>query len=77
MERRRQEGWNLCESCLRNAGGCSWTEEDPCTHRIRFEPVRGWTAHRTTMASSYGDRVETYAIRACPQYRRNPAFDRA
>lgn len=42
-------GWSICESCLNNAGGCSWTEEDPVTHRIRFEPVPGWTAQPTTI----------------------------
>lgn len=69
-------GWSICESCLNNAGGCSWTEEDPVTHRIRFEPVPGWTAQPTTIP--WGRKqVEGYFVTDCPRYRRNPAFDRA
>ena len=57
-------GWSICESCLNNAGGCSWTEEDPATHRIRFEPVPGWTAQPTTIPWSR-KRVESYFVTAC------------
>lgn len=59
-------GWSICESCLRNAGGCSWTEEDPVTHRIRFEPVPGWTAQPTTIPWSR-KRVESYFVADCPK----------
>lgn len=36
----------LCWSCARACGGCSWTERDPVTHAIRFEPVKGWEAEK-------------------------------
>lgn len=42
----------LCWSCARACGGCSWTERDPVTHAIRFEPVKGWKAEKTTINGS-------------------------
>lgn len=48
----------LCWSCARACSGCSWTERDPVTHAIRFEPVKGWEAEKTTINGSKSEHGE-------------------
>lgn len=63
---------NICFDCARACGGCPWSEIDPETGKVRFEPVPGWTATPTTIKnwhSSDGSTVaETYHITACPLF---------
>ena len=42
----------LCWSCRRALGtmGCPWCEYDEMAHRVRFEPVPGWTAEKQVRA---------------------------
>lgn len=66
----------LCWSCARACGGCSWTERDPVTHAIRFEPVKGWEAEKTTIngsKSEHGEKcyrytTDSYRVVRCPLY---------
>ena len=52
----------LCWTCRKACGGCSWAD--------MFEPVSGWTA--TPVIMRYKDKnmrdLETYSITACPEY---------
>ena len=63
---------NVCWFCKNAFGGCSWTEIDPDTKKVRFEPVPGWTAEKTRLLSQtvHGKRrvLESYYISACPQF---------
>ena len=72
-------GANICFDCDRACGGCSWTEVDPETGKLRWEPVSGWTAEKTYVSmqsTSHGKHqkilTETYHITACPQFARTP-----
>lgn len=73
---------NICIDCQKACGGCSWSEIDPATKKIRFEPVPGWTAKKVRLNSGImgGKRriLETYHITACPEFvrdeRRNHSF---
>ena len=58
---------NICFDCKRACGGCSWSENDPVTGKIRFEPVPGWTAERVPINLSWGIDF-TYHITACPLF---------
>ena len=35
-------GSNICFDCDRACGGCSWSEVNPETGRVKFEPIPGW-----------------------------------
>lgn len=63
---------NICIDCERACGGCSWSEVDPETGKIRFEPVPGWTAepvHKVLgTAKGYTSCVDTYRIIDCPLF---------
>ena len=70
---------NICFDCERACGGCSWSEEDPETKKIRFEPVPGWTARKIMKHTGYGRSkdhwTETYCITACPLFVKTPQRD--
>lgn len=60
---------SLCFNCQRACGGCSWSEVDAVTNKIRFEPVAGWTAEKRTMYFEGAmQSCETYYVTACPKY---------
>lgn len=59
---------NLCISCQKACGGCSWTAVDPVTKKLRFEPVRGWTAEETVLYMGVGRYENSYRITACPEF---------
>lgn len=63
---------NICFDCKNACGGCSWTELDPNTGKVRFEPVPGWTAEKTSMLicprGSEKKWVITYRITGCPLF---------
>ena len=68
-------GANICFDCERACGGCSWTEVDPETGKLRWEPVPGWTAEKTYLtlqSTSHGKHkkaiTETYHIIDCPLF---------
>lgn len=52
-----EEKSQLCFTCARSCGGCSWSRE--------LIPVPGWTAVRTLDARG---RPYSYAVSACPEY---------
>lgn len=58
----------LCLSCKKYAGGCSWTEEDPETGRTRFESIKGWIAVPTVKRSKNETPIKSYQITYCPEY---------
>ena len=72
----------LCWSCARACGGCSWTDRDPKTPEVRFEPVDGWEAEKTVVRgtssrrqghklegySTYYYAMESYRVLRCPLY---------
>lgn len=49
----------LCETCRKFNGGCSWTEMEGSTGPVKFQPVEGWTAQETKNG---------YKICCCPEY---------
>lgn len=63
---------NICFDCKKACGGCSWSELNPDTGKPRFEPVPGWTAEKTVLRTGtdmHGvQKIETYAISACPLF---------
>lgn len=63
---------NICFDCKRACGGCSWSEVDDKTGKVKFEPVPGWIAEPTKLylgeahgVRKYGD---TYKVMACPLF---------
>lgn len=63
---------NICFSCQKSCGRCSWSGIDPVTKKPRFEPVPGWTAKKVLLKSwshnSKSKYIETYHITACPEF---------
>lgn len=63
---------NICIHCKNALGGCSWSEVDMNTKKIRFKPIPGWTAEKTVIGDTrYRGKhriIETYHITACPQF---------
>ena len=62
---------NICFDCKKACGGCSWTEVNPDTGEVRFEPVSGWTAEQTyLLVCTHGNKkwVQTFRITACPLF---------
>lgn len=57
-----------CWTCENATGGCSWTEFDEDTGKIKFEPVQGWDATPTSRMVCGKTVMESYAIHDCPQY---------
>lgn len=54
----------LCLSCARCYGDCPWSERDPETKHIKFQPVPGWTAEATWNRGCGA----SYRVVACPLY---------
>lgn len=61
---------SICFDCKRACGGCSWSEVNPDTGKVRFEPVPGWTAENTfqKVNKKY---ISTYRVKACPLFERD------
>lgn len=64
---------NLCVKCKKAYGGCSWTEVDSNTGRVKFQPIPGWTATKRVlqidrMRGGYVRAIETYHITDCPLF---------
>lgn len=57
-----------CWTCENATGGCSWTEFDTETGKIKFEPVPGWDATPTRRRLCGKTIMESYAIHDCPKY---------
>lgn len=75
----RSYGANICFDCENYAGGCCWTEVDPETNKIRFEPVPGWTAEKhstlvpyTRDGKEFVRVIDTYHITDCPLQVKTP-----
>ena len=69
----RRNRANICIDCKKACGGCSWSEVDPATGKVRFEPVPGWTAEEVPLMLSqsgggYKKIETTYKITACPEF---------
>lgn len=67
---------NICIDCKKACGQCPWSEFDPQTGKIRFEPVEGWDAEEVTLfLGAYGNGkkaiVKTYKIKACPLFEKD------
>ena len=60
-----------CWSCRKACGDCSWTEVDPETGQIRYEPIRGWDAEQVEFQGGRG-LGNTYKIYECPEYDKEP-----
>lgn len=61
----------LCWSCKNACGGCSWSEVDKSTNKLRFQPVEGWTADETKVrigCAQSGRYKTSYLVRACPLF---------
>ena len=63
---------NICWSCQRAAGGCSWSGLDPKTLEPAFQPVPGWTAERVPYIIHGCKPDTTYCITTCPLYLPDP-----
>lgn len=65
------EAGRLCWRCQNAYGDCPWTEVDPVTEKVKFQPVPGWTATPTRRSTTRGPEkviVEGYSIKACPLF---------
>ena len=66
---------NICFDCKKACGDCSWSEVDPDTGKVRFEPVPGWTAEKTYMLicprGNEKKWIPTFRITACPEFDRD------
>lgn len=54
-----------CWTCKLACGSCPWSELDPNTKQIRFQPIPGWDAEAVVYDSN-GVKVQTYKIYSCP-----------
>lgn len=65
----------LCWRCENACGRCSWTEVDPDTQQIRYQPVPGWVAIPTTLSMGRPARPQrSYQVLTCPEF--DPTPDR-
>lgn len=60
-------GASICWHCANAYGGCEWTGRDD-RGQIKFEPVPGWEAVKTTVSIGGGRRETSYKVIACPKY---------
>lgn len=60
-------GEHLCWDCENACGGCSWTEVDPVTGKVRFKPVEGWKT-RIVKVNTGRHIVEKEQIYDCPLF---------
>lgn len=60
---------NICWDCQKATGGCSWSEIDPNTGRVRFEPPDG-AEYKLALLDSRdrANAVMTYHITSCPEF---------
>ena len=61
------ESMQPCWTCKKAYGGCSWTEVMP-DGSIKFEPVAGWIAEKSTRSVCGRSVMESYKIEYCPEY---------
>ena len=64
----------LCWKCANACGGCSWTERDKRTGKVRFQPVEGWKAVETKVmmdrhTGGYRRFETSYHVVQCPLYK--------
>ena len=68
----------LCWSCQNACGGCSWSEYDPKTGKIKFEPVPGWEAIPTKISmQGRVEKIGSYRVIKCPLYVPDPPREEA
>lgn len=60
-----------CWTCKLACGSCPWSELDPNTKQIRFQPIPGWDAEAVVYDSN-GVKVQTYKIYSCPMKEEEP-----
>lgn len=70
-----EQSLTLCWSCKYACGKCPWSECDKETRELKWQPVEGWHAIRTSilMHTKNGHRRKkhyetSYRVLACPQY---------
>lgn len=62
---------SICFDCERACGGCCWSEVDTETDKIRFQPVPGWKARKTTI--KINNKWEySYFVYECPLFIKSP-----
>lgn len=71
--RKNKNTANICIDCKKASGGCSWSEVDPVTGKILFEPVPGWDAKKVKLRNGQTRKgvpiyIDTYSIKACPLF---------
>lgn len=59
-KKKNSNDWQLCETCKKACGGCSWSD--------RFKPVKGWDAVPTIINQGNGRTTSSYKIKNCPLY---------
>lgn len=67
-EQKQQKCW----SCQKACGGCSWSEVDLQTGKIKYDPVPGWNANKVPYRNPDGSKAHTYEILDCPEYVAEP-----
>lgn len=55
----------LCWRCKKAVGRCAWTELDS-SEKVRFEPVPGWVAVKSSGIP--GRKSESYLVLSCPEF---------
>lgn len=69
--RSSEETTQLCWTCRKACGGCSWSERG-ADGKVKFEPVPGWNAVPTRRSRDGKTVMESYCIKACPEYEPDP-----
>ncbi len=67
------EKLSLCWRCENACGRCSWSEVDPDTKKIRYQPVPGWVAVPTMVTMGRpSSPVQSYQVLTCPEFDPTP-----
>ena len=71
-----QSGWygsgtNICFDCEKACGGCSWSEVDPETKKVRFQPIPGCKIQKRSRKYN-GKWMIVDQIVECPLFERTP-----
>lgn len=61
---------NICFDCRKACGGCSWSEINPATGRVRFEPPEGCVTEKCFRRPDGKEYEEVVRIVACPLFER-------
>lgn len=66
-----KSGTNICFDCEKAIGGCCWSEVDPNTKKVRFEPVPGWKTKKVCRKFNRKWKIVEQIVE-CPLFEKTP-----